>query len=149
ASVAGLFFVGGLHQRLAGQVSSAGAWAALAGGIGTVIAVLAGSAIMEAAATVDSLAGDPQVAKALWLLEHGFFNALVGPPLIVFTLGISTVAIKHGDPPRWVGWMGVVSAAGLTLNIALGLGSLAVVGFVWVLVLAIVVTISSPREQHS
>jgi hypothetical protein len=101
---------------------------------------LAGSAITSAAVTVDSLAGDPQVAKTLWLLEQGF-SGVIGPALIVFMLGVSIASINRGDPPRWLGWSGVVAAVVLVVNSVLGTASLAILVFLWVLALAVTMTI--------
>jgi hypothetical protein len=81
------------------------------------------------------------------LLEQSFIDVLIGPPLIVFTLGVSVLAIKHGDPPRWLGWSGIVVSVGSVVNTALSLGSLAILGFIWVLALAVVVTVRpTPAE---
>jgi hypothetical protein len=101
---------------------------------------LAESAVIGAAVSVPSLNADPQVAKALWLLELSFID-VIGPALIVFMLGVSIVSIDRGDPPRWLGWSGVVVAAGLAVNTALLLGSLAVLGLFWVLALAVTMAV--------
>jgi hypothetical protein len=69
---------------------------------------LAGSAIASAA-VVGALAGDPQTAKTLWVLEKGFSD-VIGSTLIVFMLGVSIVSITQGDPPRWLGWAGQASS---------------------------------------
>jgi hypothetical protein len=107
---------------------------------------LAGSAIASAA-LVGSLAGDPQVAKTLWVLQEGFSN-VVGASLIAFMLGVSVVSIKREDPPRWLGWSGLVATAVFIANSVLGLASLAILTFVWVLVLAVVMTIRpQPRAD--
>ena len=82
---------------------------------------LAGSAIRSATITVGSLASDPQVAKTLWLLEEGFSD-VIGPTLIVFMLGISIVSIDRGDPPRLLGWSGVMATVVLVVNSAMGDG---------------------------
>lgn len=146
ASVAGYWFIALLHRRLARREASAAAWAAFGGGLATVTVILGGAAIKGASVTVDSLGRDPQVAKTLWLLEHGFFDVLIGPPLVVFTSGVSIVSLQRGDPPRWVGWSGIAVTAGLVANIALGLGSLSVLGFFWVLALAVALTVRGDPE---
>jgi hypothetical protein len=148
AAVAGYWFVAALHTRLNEKGPSTASWAALVGGAATVTSVLMGSGILEAATTVDSLVGDPQVAKTLWLLELGFFNALIAPPLIAFTIGVSIHAMQYRSLPRWVSWTGLVTAAALTANIVLGLGGLAsAVGFIWMLAIAAFVTIHpTPAE---
>ena len=114
-----------------------------------VTVVLAGSAITGAAITVDSLMADPQAAQTLWLLEQSFFDVLIAPPLIVFTLGVSILSIKHGDPPRWLGWSGIAVIVGLIVNYPFALGSLAALGFFWVLALAVTVTIRSQPQQNN
>jgi hypothetical protein len=108
---------------------------------------LAGSAIASAAVTVGSLASDPQVAKTLWLLQEGFSD-VIGAPLIVFMLGVSIVSINRGDPPRWLGWLGLVATVVLVVNSALETASLAILVFVWVLTLAVTTTIRpQPRKE--
>ena len=147
AVIAGFWFVGSVHTRLTARGSSTAAWAALGGGIGTMTFFLAGSAITGAAVSVPSLAGDPQVAKALWLLELSFID-VISPALIVFILGVSVVSIRGRDLPRWLGWSGVVGAVGLTVNTALKMGSLAVLGLFWVLALAITMTVRPQPDKH-
>jgi hypothetical protein len=81
--------------------------AAFGGGVAMVTLLLAGSAI-RSAAVVGSLAGDPQVAKTLRVLEEGF-SVWFGAPLIVFMLGAdahghddhssrASIATRSGDP---------------------------------------------------
>ena len=107
---------------------------------------LAGSAI-RSAALVGSLAGDPQVAKTLWVLEQGFSD-VIGPALIVFMLGVSIVSIKQEDLPRWLGYLGVVASVVLVVNSVLGTFSLAILVFLWVLALAVTMTIHpQPRQE--
>lgn len=101
--------------------------------------LLAGSAI-RSAAVVGSLAENPQEAKTLWVLQEGFHN-VVGGPLIVFMLGISLISIKQGDPTRWLGWSGLVATVVFVANSAIGLASLPILTFVWVLALTITMTI--------
>ena len=90
AAIAGFWFVGPLHLRLTARGPSTAAWAAFGGGVAMVTLLLAGSAI-RSAAVVGSLAGDPQVAKTLRVLEEGF-SVWFGAPLIVLMLG----ADAHG-----------------------------------------------------
>ena len=144
AAIAGFWFVGSLHLRLTARGPSAAAWAAFGGGVAMVTLLLAGSAIASAA-LVGSLAGDPQVAKTLWVLQEGFSD-VVGAPLVVFMLGVSIVSIKRGDPPRWLGWSGVVATVVFIANFALGTASLAILTLVWVLVLAVTMAIR-PRPR--
>ena len=135
SAVAGYWFVGDLHRRLAARTDSAAVWVALGGGVAMVTMVLATSTFAQAAIVVDSLALDPQVAKTLWLIEHGSW-ALMGPPQIAFILGVSAIAIRERFPARWLGYSGVVVAVGLVANMMWGLGSLAALGLLWVLGLA-------------
>ena len=144
--VAGYWFVGALHRELSGRSASPAVWVAFAGGLGMVTMVLATSAFAQAAILVESLASDPQVAKTLWLVEHGSW-ALIGPPQIAFVIGVSTLAIVEGYPARWLGYSGVLVASGLVFNMAWGLGGLAALGLLWVLGLALVLSFSVP-EQH-
>jgi hypothetical protein len=146
AVIAGFWFFGSLHLRLTARGLSAAAWAAFGGGVGMVTLFLAGSAI-KSAALVGSLAGDPQVAKTLWLLEQGFSD-VIGPALIVFMLGVSIASINRGDPPRWLGYSGVVASVVLVVNSVLGTFSLAILVFLWVLALAVTMTIRpQPRQE--
>lgn len=146
AAIAGFWFIGTLHLRLTHRGQSAAAWAAFGGGMAVVTLFLAGSAIASAA-LIGSLAGDPQVAKTLWVLQEGFSN-VIGAPLIVFMLGVSIVAIRHGDPPRWLGWSGLVATVVFVVNTALGLASLAILTFIWILVLAATMIIRpQPRAE--
>jgi hypothetical protein len=62
----------------------------------------------------------------------------------MFTFGVSSIAITTGDPPRWLGWTGGVVVATLVVNFVLGLGSLGGLGLVWVLALAVTVTVRVP-----
>lgn len=140
SAVAGYWFVGGLYQRLSMRSSAAALWVVLTGGIAMVTMVLATSAFAQAAIVVDSLAADPQVAKTLWLVEHGSW-ALIGPPQTAFILAVSVIAIKEGDPPRWYGYSGIVVAIGLIANMVLGLGGIAGLGLLWVLGLAAILTV--------
>ncbi len=138
-AIAGFWFVGSLHLRLTARGPATAAWAAFGGGVAMVTLLLAGSAI-RSAAVVGSLAGDPQVAKTLWVLEQGF-SVWFGAPLIVFMLGVSIVSIKQGDPPRWLGWSGLVATVVLAVNSVLATASLAILVFIWVLVLTVTMTI--------
>lgn len=85
SAIAGYWFVGGLCRRLSARSSSGAVWVVLAGGIAMVTMVLATSAFAQAAIVVDTLANDPQVAKTLWLIEHGSW-AMIGPPQTAFIL---------------------------------------------------------------
>jgi hypothetical protein len=148
AAVAGYWFVGAVHQRLNAREPCTAGWVALGGGVATVTTVLMGAGVLGAATTVDSLVGDPQVAKTLWLLELGFFNTLIGPPLIAFIVGISVHAMQHRSLPRWVSWTGLATAAGLAVNVGLGLGGLAAaIGFIWMTVVAVVIGIGPPPAE--
>lgn len=140
AAIAGFWFVGSLHLRLTARGPSAAAWAAFGGGLAMVTLFLAGSAITSAAVAVASLSSDPQVAKALWLLEQGFSN-VIGPALIVFMLGVSISSMNRGDPPRWLGYSGVVASVVLVVNSVVGSFNLAVLVLLWVLALAVTMTI--------
>ena len=148
AAIAGFWFVGSLHLRLTERGPSAAAWAAFGGGVAMVTLILAGSAI-HSAAIVGSLAGDPQVAKTLWVLEEGF-RIWLGAPLIMFMLGVSIVSINRGDPPRWLGWSGVVATIVAVVNSALDRRvTLALLVFLWVLTLAVTMTIRPQPRQES
>ena len=147
AAVAGFWFVGSLHLRLTAHGPSAAAWAAFGGGLAMVTLFLAGSAITSAAVSVASLSSDPQVAKTLWLLEHGFSN-VIGPALIVFILGVSISSMNRGDPPRWLGYSGIVASVVLVVNTVVGSFNLALLVLLWVLALAINMTIRpQPRAD--
>jgi hypothetical protein len=147
AAIAGFWFVGSLHLRLTAGGPSTAAWAAFGGGVAMVTLILAGSAI-SSAALVGSLTGDPQVAKTLWVLEEGF-RVWFGAPLIVFMLGVSIVSINRGDPPRWLGWSGVVATVVAVVNSVLDPRvTLALLVFLWVLALAVTMTIRpQPRLE--
>lgn len=145
SAVAGYWFVAGLYRRLSASRASVAPVVVLVGGIGMVTMVLATSASAQAVLVVDSLVQDPQVAKTLWLIEHGSW-ALMGPPQIAFILGVSVVALTDRDPARWVGVSGVVVAVGLAANMAWGLGSVAGIGLLWVLVLAISLVAHAPER---
>ena len=145
SAVAGYWFVGGLHHRLAARSSSFARWVVLCAGIGMVTMVLATSTFAQAAIVVDSLAGDPAVAKTLWLIEHGSW-ALMGPPQTAFILAVSTIAISEGIPPRWFGYTGMAVAISLCANLMWGLGSLAALGLLWVLGLAVILLRPEPAS---
>lgn len=147
SAIAGYWFVGGLCRGLSTRSSSAAVWVVLTGGIGMVTMVLTTSAFAQAAIVVESLGSDPQVAKTLWLIEHGSW-ALIGPPQTAFILGVSAIAIETGDPPRWYGYTGIVVASGLVANMILGLGGLAGIALLWVLGLAAILLLqrSEPVE---
>jgi hypothetical protein len=146
AAIAGFWFVGSLHTRLTARGPSTAAWAVFGGGVAMVTLILAGSAI-SSAALVGSLAGDPQVAKTLWVLEEGF-SVWIGAPMIVLMLGVSIISIKHGDPPRWLGWSGLVATVVLLVNSVLETASLAILVLIWVLALAVTMTIRpQPRAD--
>jgi len=66
---------------------------------------------------------------------------VVGAPLIIFMLGISLISIGRGDLPRWLGWTGLVAAVVFLANTVLGLASVAILTLVWVLALAITMTV--------
>jgi hypothetical protein len=149
AAIAGFWFVGSLHLRLTARGPSTAAWAAFGGGLAMVTLFLAGSAITSAAVSVASLNSDPQVAKTLWLLEHGFSN-VIGPALIVFILGVSISSLNRSDPPRWLGYSGVVASVVLVVNTVVGSFNLALLVLLWVLALAINMTIRpQPRQEHA
>ena len=148
ATFSGFWFIGYLHHRIAARARSPEAWTALAGGLGLVIAAMTLGVVLSAARTVDSLTNDPETAKTLWLLEQGAWT-LMTPSLAAFVLGISVGAIRHGDPSRWFGWLGVPVTAVLVANMWLGMGSPVVLGFVWVLALAIIMAIRPPTTEQS
>jgi hypothetical protein len=80
-------------------------------------------------------------------LEEGF-SVWFGAPLIVFMLGVSIGSIKQGDPPRWLGWSGLVATVVLAVNSVLATASLAILVFIWVLALAVTMTIRpQPRAD--
>ena len=110
--------------------------------------VLATSLFAQAAVVVERLTGDPQVARAPWLIEHGSW-ALIGPPQIAFILAVSVMAIGKGELPRWFGLAGFPVAGGLSANMAWGLGSLAGVGLLWVFGLAAIVLVQRPGRARS
>jgi hypothetical protein len=157
AAIAGFWFVGSLHLRLTAGGPSTAAWSAfgggvamvtlILGGVAMVTLILAGSAI-SSAALVGSLAGDPQVAKTLWVLDEGF-RVWLGAPLIVFMLGVSIVSINRGDPPRWLGWSGVAATVVAVVNSVLDRRvTLALLVFLWVFALAVTMTIRpQPRQE--
>lgn len=144
SAVAGYLFVGGLSRRLAAESSSAAPWIVSGAGVAMVTMVLVTSLFAQAAAMVESLAGDPQVAKTLWLMEHGSW-ALIGPPQIAFILAVSVMAIGEAELPRWYGYFGIVVAVGLVANLVWGLGSLTGAGLLWVLGLAAIVLAQRAR----
>ncbi len=148
AAISGFWFLGFLHQRLQANARSPEVWAALAGGLGVIFIVMTLGVILAAALAVDSLTNDPDTAKTLWLLEQGTWM-LMSPGLATFTLGISISAIRHGDPPRWFGWAGLLVTVALTMNTWLGMGSPIVLGFFWVLVLAVLLTTRLPTFEDS
>ncbi len=144
--IAGFWFVASLHMRLTARGPSTAAWAVFGGGVAMVTLLLAGSAI-SSAALVGSLAADPQVAKTLWVLEEGF-SVWIGAPMIVFMLGVSIISIKQEDPPRWLGWSGLVATIVLVVNSVLATASLAILVLIWVLALAVTMTIRpSPKTD--
>jgi hypothetical protein len=146
AAIAGFWFVGSLHTRLTARGPSTAAWAVFGGGVAMLTLILAGSAI-SSAALVGSLAADPQVAKTLWVLEEGF-SVWIGAPMIVLMLGVSIISIKHGDPPRWLGWSGLAATVVLLVNSVLETASLAILVLIWVLALAVTMTIRpQPRAD--
>jgi hypothetical protein len=71
--------------------------------------------------------------------------------MIVLMLGVSIISIKHGDPPRWLGWSGLVATVVLLVNSVLEDSSLlAIVVLIWVLALAVTMTIRpQPRADRS
>jgi hypothetical protein len=148
SAVAGYLFIGGLHRTLSERSRSSAVWSALVGGVAMVTMVLATSTSAQAAILVDSLASDPQVAKTLWLLEHGSW-ALIGPPQMAFILGVSIVAIQEGYPSRWIGHTGLLVTVGLAANLVLGLGGLAGLGLLWVLALGLVMLFQPLPDMSS
>ncbi len=89
----------------------------------------------------------PSIAKTLWLLQEGFSD-VIGPALIVFMLGVSIVSIDRGDPPRWLGWSGAVATVVFVANFVLETASVAILVFLWVLALAVTMTIRpQPRWE--
>ena len=146
SAIAGYWFIGGLCRRLSTRSSSGAGWVVLAGGIAMVTMVLATSAFAQAAIVVETLADDPQVAKTLWLIEHGSW-AMIGPPQTAFILAVSLIAIETGDPPRWYGYSGIVVGIALIANLLLGLGGLAALALLWVLGLAAVLLLQQPEPK--
>lgn len=144
SAIAGYWFVGGLHRRLASRSSPSAPWVVLGAGIAMVTMVLATSAFAQAVIVVESLDRDPQVAKTLWLMEHGSW-ALIGPPQTAFILGVSAITISGGGLVRWYGYSGFVVAIALVGNMMWGLGSLAGLGLLWVLGLAVVLLLERPE----
>ena len=110
-----------------------------------VINVMVLGVVLSAMFTVDSLTNDPETAKTLWLLEQGAWIPMTAT-LATFIAGVSIGAVRHGDPPRWLGWTGLLVAAVLLANTWLGMGSPVVLGFVWVLALAITLTVRIPTH---
>lgn len=148
AVIAGFWFLGLLHYRLAGRWRSPEIWAALGGGLGVLTVVMALGVVLSAALTVDSLANDPETAKTLWLLEQGTWTLMSGP-LATFVLGLSVGAIRDGDPSRLLGWAGLAVTAVLLANTWLGMGSPVVLGFVWTFVVALTLAIRLPVAENT
>lgn len=144
SAIAGYGFVGGLGRKLASSSPSATPWVVFGAGLGMITMTLATSLFAQAAVMVESLNADPQVAKTLWLIEHGSW-ALIAPPQIAFILAVSSLALREGLFPRWFGLSGPPVAAGLLANMAWGTGSLAGAGLLWVLGLGVIVLVRPLR----
>jgi hypothetical protein len=67
----------------------------------------------------------------------------------VFMLGVSISSMTRGDPPRWLGYSGVVASVVLVVNSVKGSFNLAVLVLLWVLALAIYMTIRPQPRQES
>lgn len=145
ATISGFWFLASLHSQLPADKRSPEVWVAVFGGIGLVINVMVLGVVLSAMFAVDSLTNDPETAKTLWLLEQGAWIPM-SATLATFILGTSASAIRHGNPPRWLGWAGLLVTAVLILNTWFGMGSPIVLGFVWVLALAIIVTVRLPTS---
>lgn len=140
ATISGFWFLAFLHGQLPSDRQSPETWAAILGGIGLVINVMILGVVLSAMFVVDSLTNDPGTAKTLWLLEQGAWIPMTAT-LATFILGVSIGAVRHGDPPRWLGWTGLLVTAVLIVNTWLGVGSPVVLGYLWVLTLAITLTV--------
>lgn len=69
-------------------------------------------------------AGDPTTrlaAEAAWTAQHQFGGALLGEHLgqvlaIAWSVSVSTVALRGGVLPRWIGWTGLAASVLFLLN---------------------------------
>jgi hypothetical protein len=149
AGVALLWFSGSLWASLRraepapGRLSSA----ALGGGVASAMLLLAGGAALLAPFTVvifnstDAL--DPTlyaVASAMGFIAINF--GLLGGALMV--VATSLVALRCGGLPAWFGWVGLVVAMALALNILYFFGF-----FIWVgwLLLASALLLARPVDK--
>ena len=115
AALAGYAFVAGLARGAESGSASAAPRVVFGAGIAMVTMVLATSLFAHAAVMLETLNADPQVAKTLWLIEHGSW-ALIAPPQIAFILGVSAVSLRESRFPRWFGLTGLPVAGSRFTN---------------------------------
>jgi MFS family permease len=149
SGVALLWFSGSLRASLRREEPAPGrlSAAALGGGVAAAILLLAGGATLLAPFTVVIFNSTDALDPTLYavLSAMGFiainFGLLGGALMVVAT---SLVALRWGGLPAWFGWVGVVVALALALNILYFFGF-----FIWVgwLLLASTLQLARPADK--
>ena len=101
-------------------------------------------------ATLLTLADRPQSDTELWLFGRDFTQSVISVYAMrmaaVFTISVSSLGLRVGAFPRWVGFTGY--AAALVLLVAAGEHKWTQLVFpVWVLVLSIVILVTKPPHR--
>ena len=128
-----LFFLGGLHSALR-IVDDARAWlrstAAISGAAAAAF-MLALTGPQTTGATTDKELIGNESALAYWRLSHTFF---VGAEIAfaAFLLAVSLLALGGVLFPRWLGWLGIVTAV-LLLLLPIGWAALLTLVPIWLI----------------
>ena len=101
-------------------------------------------------ATLLTLADRPQSDTELWLFGRDFTQSVISVYAMrmaaVFTISVSSLGLRVGAFPRWVGFTGY--AAALVLLVAAGEHKWTQLVFpLWVLVLSIVILVTKPQHR--
>jgi hypothetical protein len=148
AGIAFLWFIGVVRDQL-GQVEDRLFSTVFLGSGLLFLAMLFQSAVNSA--SLVTMLGRPQVDNDLWLFGREATQTLISVYAMrmaaVFTLSVSTVALRTGAVPRWVCYLGY--AAALVLLVAAGEHRWAQLVFpVWVLVLSSVILLTRPAPRN-
>jgi hypothetical protein len=115
-----LFFASGLRTILSAPGDESGdIWTRFAFAGAMTMAILGmAKAIFLAVLSLADLreAVTDQVAIALAGFDSVAVASLVPWGAAAFLIGVSVVILRDGTMPRWVGWLGIVSAAALTIG---------------------------------
>jgi len=149
AGIAFLWFIGVVREQLGDIEDRLFSTVFLGSGLLFLAMLFSGAA---ATSGVLELTSGPNPDPAVWAFGRDSTRTLVSVYAMrmaaVFTLSVSTVGIRTGAMPRWVSYLGYLTA--LVLLLAAGEHKWTQLVFpLWVLLVSVVILLTRPRAQAS